>query len=200
MSPMRRDSGFTLMEVLVALVVAGTVALLLHRGIGELNRFGARAAAVRREAAEAAAVRRQLASWLRGVYADPTPEGARRFEGTDGGREAEGADRLSFWTSALSWERSGAQEITLAVEPGTGLVATLRDRTTTQGADSGRKIVLVPGAEGLELRYFMVLGGERRWLNGWTSSVSPPEAVEIRIQGAGVPPLLKIPILVAHGG
>jgi hypothetical protein len=76
----------------------------------------------------------------------------------------------------------------------------VQDRTDPGGGGT-RRVALVPEAEGLELRYYLDLGGERRWVTGWSSVVRLPEAVELRVTGERVPPLLRAPMLVAlHGG
>jgi prepilin-type N-terminal cleavage/methylation domain-containing protein len=191
--------GFTLLEVLVALVAAATVALLVHRGTAEVGALAARAAERRAAAAEAAAVRRQFAGWLRGTYVDPTrPD--RRFEGTDGGEETQGGDRLRFRTSTASWGRTGSLQVALAVEPGAGLVADVVDETEPGAAAAARRVPLVPGATGLEMRYFLDIPGDRRWVRAWSTSVRLPRAVEVRVLGDSVPPLLRAPLVVALPG
>ncbi|HET6230913.1 MAG TPA: prepilin-type N-terminal cleavage/methylation domain-containing protein [Longimicrobiaceae bacterium] len=203
----RGRGGFTLMEVLVSLTLAGIVALLLHRGLGELGAMEARAAARREQAAHAAAVRREIAGWLRGAYVEPLTMGMS-FEGSRGEGQR-GSDRLRFHTTTSAWPRGAPATVDLRVEPGAGLVASVDegaptspeagDRSASPGA-AQRVEVLEPAAEGLDVRYRISAGGDVRWVTSFLSAAGVPDAVELRIRGAGVPPLLQEPVVVVLSG
>lgn len=196
-STLTGNRGFTLVEILVAVAITGLVALLLHRSLAELHRLGDRAAAARSRGAQSAAVRRQITSWLRGVYVDPM-SGVIRFDGIDGVASSGGGDRLAFWTTADGLDGGGPSQVSLEIEPGVGLVAYVADRTMSITPDP-RRVVLAPGADRLEARYYVELGLERVWLPTWSSAVTTPVAVELRILGRDVAPLLRIPVLVGYG-
>lgn len=189
--------GFTLPEVVVSLVLASLLALLVHRGVGEVVRLHERSAARREAAAEAAAIRRQVAAWLRGAFvAEDHPAG--RFEGEDGGSSAESADRLRFRTLAPGSPGPLGVELALAGAErgeGAGLVARV-----AAGEGTAEVVPLVPGARGLQARYLLDLGDELRWVDRWSSGARLPRAVELRVQGEDVPPLLRVPLLVVLSG
>jgi hypothetical protein len=42
--------------------------------------------------------------------------------------------------------------------------------------------------------------GDRGWLPSWVSSTIIPSGVEIRLAGDSLPPLLRLPLMVAIGG
>ncbi|HEX2092403.1 MAG TPA: prepilin-type N-terminal cleavage/methylation domain-containing protein [Longimicrobiaceae bacterium] len=188
--------GFALVEVVVATVIAGGVALMVHRGVHTLLEAGDRAAAVREEAAHAAAVRRQLVAWLNAATVEGSLE-SWDFEGTGGVSDGGDPDAaLSFITLAPGPFEPGRARLMLRIarEVGTGTSALVATRDTA-GADAAPE-VLVPGARGLAVRYLHTVDGERTWTDTWRSSAQLPEAIELRILGDSLPPVLRLPVFV----
>ncbi|HEX2188691.1 MAG TPA: prepilin-type N-terminal cleavage/methylation domain-containing protein [Longimicrobiaceae bacterium] len=187
--------GFALLEVVVAVAVAGVVALLVHQGLRTVFEVEDRAAGVRAEAARAAAVRRQVVAWLGAAVVEGSLEGWD-FEGTSG-VTAEGAPDavVSFVTLAPGPFRPGRARLTLHVarEPAAGTSALVAERDTAWGAAPE---VLVPGVTGLAVRYLHTVDGERAWTDTWRSSAQLPEAIELRIFGDSIPPVLRLPVFV----
>jgi prepilin-type N-terminal cleavage/methylation domain-containing protein len=193
--PRGGSNGFTLVEVLIAVVLAGIVALLLHGGTKEIAAIGERAASHRRDAASAAAIRRQVAAWLRTAYLEAGHEG-KGFEGINGLGAGTDGDRLRFRSSAGSWGRTGSLFLELRMERGTGFVAVVTDVTATGASSQIQRIALVPEARQIQIRYYLDTGGERRWVDEWRGLTTLPRAVELRILGDSVPPLLRAPLIV----
>lgn len=185
--------GSALIEVVVALAIGSLVALLVHRGVRTLLEVEARAAAAREEAASAAAVRRQVVAWLNAATVEGSLD-SWDFEGVGGASDDGAPDAsLSFVTLAPGPFEPGRTHLTLRVarEPG-GASALLAIRDTL--APLSEAEVLVPGAYGLAVRYLHTVDGERTWTGTWRSSAQLPEAIEVRIFGDSIPPLLRLPV------
>ena len=200
-------AGFTLIEVTVALTVAALLAVAAHRGLNTLAELQGRAAERRGEALQAAAIRRQLAEWLRSAYLGEEP-GRWRFEGVDR-RSAGGTpdDALLFSTLQPDPFRDDAALVEIGLARGSGhrpgLIAALRYDDAAPSAIAshgssvqGDRFLLVPRATGLDIRYLARVEQDRWWVPSWASRVRLPDAVELRILGDEVPPLLQLPILV----
>lgn len=194
--------GFTLMEMVIAIAMASVVALFVHRGLHELEEMTARAAERREAAAHAAAVRRQLVGWLRGAHLGTEPA-AGAFEGRDGADARVGSsdDRLAFPTLAPDPFRAGEARVQLGISRGPGTSATGLVARLSYGRDNaGPLLPLVPQATGFDVRYLFDPGDGPRWTNDWVSSARLPAAVELRLSGDSLPPLLRFPILVTLAG
>lgn len=200
-------SGFTLVEVLVALTVAGAVVVSVHRGFALMLDLQERAAVTREEAAEALAIRQQIIDWLRSAHMEGQPA-ALWFRGSDGTFGGETPDDwVVFATTkpgpfSAAWERVG---LSIERDPRTearGLVARTSPLSGTESdAALGPRVqVLAPTAEGLEVRYFVRLGSGKDWIRTWDDTDHAPAAVEILIFGDSLPPLLREPILVPLTG
>jgi len=188
--------GFALLEVVVALTVAGVVALLAHQGVRVLFEVEARAAAARDEAARSAAVRRQMVSWLNAAVVEGSLD-SWDFEGAPGATDEGFPDAaLSFVTLAPGPFEPGRAQLTLRIERDveTGASALVATRDTLRPAAGAE--VLVAGATGLAVRYLHTVDDDRTWTESWQSSAQLPEAIELTIVGDSVPPLLRHPVFV----
>jgi prepilin-type N-terminal cleavage/methylation domain-containing protein len=162
-----RCGGFTLVEVLVALVITGTVALLAHQ------LFAAAVDGSRR--LEHARRRLDRESNARDFLRDA-------FLALDVGLEAgpfEGEPhqlRFSAWLPVSDgWnERS---TILLAADDGR-FTAALKG-----GAES--PLVLAEGVRSVALDYLITPGADAHWVMDWHSAVSAPLAVRVRVTRAG---------------
>lgn len=194
-----RRAGFTLLELVVALAVSG-----MAMGAG----YAALAGAIDRRDAlleETRALERRMVArtmleeWIDGARLDPlrmTPS----FRGLDLERAGVPDDAFTFLTGARTPLGVARTAVTLRIERDSsgssrGLVAELLDW------DGGRsqRVMLVPGAEALEVRYLSGLSGEEPWLGSWISASMLPAAVELtlgRAPGDTVASLLDLPILV----
>lgn len=190
-------AGFTLVEVLTALVVAGIVATAVVAGVRAVTTWTAEARQRARDANRAGAVRGQLRAWLASAAAPASAEaGGFRFRNAsaEGGRDD---DELAWTTRAGSPVAPGPARVRLFVD---------RDSTTAQrglvaevsrGGDvTPRRVELAPAATGLDLR-FRLASGTRGWTADWTSTRQRPAAVELTVRGDSVSGLLRAPVVVA---
>lgn len=158
---MRRERGFTLIEVIVALTVAALVVLLAERlfaGVGDAGR----AVVAARTALDREANARR---WLTSVFLSVEVGGTSGpFEGT--------SDRVTFssWleTDAGWFER---RRVTLA-RVGTRFMAIVAPTDSITLADS---------VDGVVFEYLMESGEHSLWMRDWISGVSAPLAVRLRV-------------------
>lgn len=186
--------GFALVEVVVATAVAGVVALLVHQGVRVLFDVEERSATLRQEAARAAAVRRQVVSWLNAAVVEGSLD-SWDFEGTAGVADEGAPDAaVSFVTLAPGPFEPGRARLTLRIarEAGASALVAVRDTAALAGGPE----VLVPGATGMAVRYLHTVDGERTWTATWRSSAQLPEAIELRVFGDSIPPILRLPVFV----
>ncbi len=190
--------GMTLVELLVGLVITS---LMLAGGYAALASVVDHRARVTREldeVAHAASVRRSLAGWLAGAMlrADGTGPEFRGLDGADAGTDDDELAFLAGTHLGPEWDESAVR---LFIDrddetPERGLVAEVGSPR-----DSRReRVVLVPGASGLEVRYLSALSRDPVWLPSWISTTVLPRAVELRVAGPAdsIPPLLRLPVLV----
>jgi prepilin-type N-terminal cleavage/methylation domain-containing protein len=196
--------GFTLVEVLVAIGVAGVVALLVGTGFGAVVRMERRAAEARQSSMHGVAVRRQIALWLRAAVVNGTAD-AWDFDGSNRISEAGEPDPvLRFTTAAPGPFETGTARLALRLDrdpdtPERGLVVVHPD--SLGGPDEEeRRSELVPGATALVIRYLHSVEGTRMWTNQWQSSSRLPDAIEIRVFGDSIPPLLRVPLFIVPRG
>jgi hypothetical protein len=184
------------MEILVAVVLAGLLALLIHRGLGLYHELEARGVRANEQVLANVGMRGELEGWLQTAFA---PTGAQEtifageaVPGPDGTR----LDRLWFLTHL----RDGPARVSLAVEGGSGLVARIgrQGRWGTPGRED--TLHLVPSATGLAIRYALDVGDRIVWTGTWSSTARLPDAVELLIEGDSVPPLVRVPIVTRMGG
>ncbi|HEX2205095.1 MAG TPA: prepilin-type N-terminal cleavage/methylation domain-containing protein [Longimicrobium sp.] len=194
-------AGMTLLELLVGLTITGLVLAAGYAALASVADHRQRAAAAADEVARAAAVRRTLTAWLAGARLEAYQGGPefRGVDGTDGGHDD---DELSFLTAVPIGARA-FPTVRLYVDrdektPERGLVAELGDwrRPETE------RVVLMPEATDLEVRYLSGISAERVWLPSWISGTVLPRALEMRVSAVGtdtLPPLFRVPLTVALG-
>jgi prepilin-type N-terminal cleavage/methylation domain-containing protein len=163
---MPRERGFTLIELMVALVVGSLVLLLAHRvltGVLDGLEQGRVAQAVMDRDANA---RRVLARAAGSLY--QTAASADGFAGDP--------HRVAFSTW-LEDEHGWlvARRVTLRVAGG-GLVLDLGGPAPLMLRDSVRR---------LDLDYLLTRGASEHWVRAWHSDASAPEAIRVRIEAAG---------------
>ena len=163
---MRRDRGFTLLEVLVALTLSAVVALLAHQVFAAVVDRGKALVASRAELDRAANAHRWLAAAF--LSLDVGSEGASGFEGHP--------DHVAF-TTWLQTPDGWFERRLVAVGPEDGR---LRVRVKP-----GVPITLIDTVTAVQFDYLLEPGAESRWVREWVSPVSAPVAIRIRVTRAG---------------
>lgn len=168
------NRGFTLVELLVALLLTSIVALIAHQLLAGVVDSGA---ALRRSlpAPTAPTYGREWALEACRTLEVGTP-GAHGFEGTPS--EARFEARLP---TADGWVER--QSVTFSVHPGSVGVST-----------SAISATIVDSVTGATLDYLVDGSGEGGWVTGWSSPVSAPIALRARWIRADVSDTLLCPI------
>ncbi len=156
---MRRHQGFTLIEVMVAVAIAGIVIVAAHRiftGVAD----GVRAVATARASLDRSANARR---WLKATFLSLEPP----FEGRP--------NRASF----TSWQLvpGGWFE----PEP-TQLV---REESRFLGTTGDKTLLLADSVSDVAFDYLLDPGADTKWVREWVSPVSAPLAIRLRIAGCG---------------
>ncbi len=205
----QRSSGFTLLEVVVALVVAGVAVAIGYAGLATVSEASARSRASSQPVIAAAAARSALSAWLSSAT---LMEGTHPFRGV---HRTDGPTRSDDLTTAISNGgslRPGPRRLRVWVDtdpltPERGLVVELAP-IGDNGLASTDTLEIAPSATGLALRYLILVDGKQRWVDEWVSQSQLPRAVEFRVfeferarLGAvddvpSLSPLLAIPIVV----
>lgn len=152
--------GFTLLEVLIALLLAAIGVLTAHALFGPVVDGARQTARARRELDRRTNARRMLGSTLLSVEVGPAP--AVPFEGHP--------DQMTF----SSWIPTADGWFEL--------------QPVKVGLDGGQMVVTWPGSRTalrdsltrLQLDYLLESGINARWVGVWISPVSPPLAVRVR--------------------
>ncbi|MBW3570967.1 MAG: prepilin-type N-terminal cleavage/methylation domain-containing protein [Gemmatimonadetes bacterium] len=204
---MIRRAGFTLVEVVVALVVGGVVAAA---GYGVLAGVADGRAAVARDRAEripGPAVRGALDGWLR---AASLWEGSGPFRGRDRRIGPLSVDELSFTVDDGGALYPGRHRLTLWIERDRtrqphGLLAEIAPAERRDGERTDT-LSLAPAAVGLDVRYRAKVRRKDAWLDAWDSERTLPEALELVVlpaperandpAGDGLPDALRLPVAV----
>lgn len=182
----RTRRGMTLLEVTVALAIAGTALVAGATVLGFLADRSARPATA--PVVTASAVRGTLRDWLSETRL--ATQGDAEFRGRPSGSQRAGTrtsqadDELTFVTAAPTEVSAMGTIVRLHVARGgdpsaRGLVAELRPWRRA-GAPVTRMVA--PDVTGLRARYLSSLFGQRSWLESWVSTSVLPAAVEIRIR------------------
>ncbi len=205
---MRARRGMTVLEVSVALVVAGTALAAGASVIGFLAEQQRRPGIERLGARYAA--REQLRRWIE--EAQLTTQGDAEFRSTGDPRASTRRDELIFVTRAPTPLASSGTIVRLFVSdsdtlPMRGLMAELRP---WRRAGVPQLVLLAPEATGVEVRFLGTIFGHAAWQRSWVSTSVLPAAVEVRVvtdttratdEGdRGARALLSLPLTVAMGG
>lgn len=192
--------GVTLIELVVGLTIASTLVAAGYAALTTIVDRREAALSLLEEEVAATSIRSTLRGWLRGAYT-VAGSSAPIFSGVDAESDAgESDDQLAFLTSAETPLGAHAATVRLYIDrnpetPEQGLVAEVRAWLGTERV----RVVLVPEATGLNVRYRSGLVGGREWLPSWISSTVMPAGVEVWLSGAagpgrGVHPLLAYPV------
>lgn len=171
----RGRAGWTLLEVLVALLVTGIASATIHLVVRHVAMVQARLTAhALGESRDRNALR-----WLRSLAASVSVDGpASTFVGTpDSLRCAVRAPTPAGWFEV--------QELVVRMHDDR-LVAEL----------GGRRTTLYASLADATFDYLPALGDGVRWLEGWIAPSAAPYAVRVRLARAGVPLVIDTLILI----
>ncbi len=197
----RVPRGFTLIELAVALALAGLVALVALGTLRVAADASTRLRADEHVALASLAARGTLEGWL---HAATVLDGSVAFAGVHR-RGIEGArDELAFAVLDGGPLYPGPRHVRLRVDDdaatrATGLVAEIRP---LRGVGAPDTLVVAPDVAGLRLRYRTTESGRARWQDDWHSVRELPAAVELRLvpaDGGALAPLLALPLVVPLG-
>jgi prepilin-type N-terminal cleavage/methylation domain-containing protein len=202
-----RRSGFTLVELLVALVVSALVVSVAFRAVTVAADATSRVREDQRGVLRGGTARAQLDLWLR---AATTLDGAEPFMGRDGTqRDGPPLDELTFAVADAGELRPGPRRIHLWIgRDSTGARAgLLAELTSLDGRDpiAAETLLVAPAAAGLRLRYRGRFGGNDGWAGDWVSVAQLPQAVQVRLMsatgatGTALSPILTLPLTVPLG-
>jgi prepilin-type N-terminal cleavage/methylation domain-containing protein len=179
----RSRRGFTLVELLVALVVSALVVSVAFRAVTVAADATARLRVDQRGVLRSGAARAQLDLWLR---AATLLDGAEPFVGRDGTqRDGPPLDEVTFAMADGGALRPGPQRVHLwigrdSAGARSGLLAEL---TTLDGRNTivAETLLVAPGAGGVRIRYLGHFAGRSGWSGEWASSTRLPGAVQLRL-------------------
>jgi prepilin-type N-terminal cleavage/methylation domain-containing protein len=191
-------TGFTLLELMVALAIGAVVVVGLNAAVGLTADVASRGRDRADKRLRAEAVRSVVRDWLEGTYVsgELTEPG---FDGRDAALLGRPIDEISFVSLNPGLVGSAAGSpiwLNLHVAEEAGLVAEYRELRSGGAVGS---IVVDPNVQGMNVRYLVQLGGRSRWVDGWSSKVRAPIAVEIELDLAkgSAPEASSLPLLVA---
>ncbi len=173
---MSRRSGFTLIEVLVALVLTSVVSLLVYGAAQAARDTQARVTAERGSLQRALAMRLLVSDALAG--AQTNFRGLDTVFLLDNREDSRGIpqDRLTFVASGDFPPLSPGVDWTVTLEAtANGLLLSGRPRGLRAGA---RRLALLPGVRGLEIRIKQT-GKEVSWAPEWMYPTALPRAVQL---------------------
>ncbi len=203
-----RERGFTLVEIMVALLVTGLVIAAAQAAFAAVADAWARSRAARQPVLAGAAARDALSGWLRSAA---LLEGAGPFDGIHWSDGAGELDQLTFGVTDGGPLRAGPHRVRLWVsrDPRSARQGLLVELSPIRGGAlaPAETLSIAPAATGLALRYRVVVDGRELWLREWQSEDRLPRAVELRLSSlawtrlggiseVALPPLLDLPVLV----
>ena len=202
-----RRTGFTLVELMVALAISGVVVLTAHAVVAFASDSATRLRESKRDALSGASARVTVSSWLRSARladGDPPFTGISRRSGErpldelsfsvgDAGPTHPGPHRVRFWVGLRTGAARGA------------LLAELR-RVHSGMLAAPETVLVAPDVAGLTMRYLARMGRREQWVELWHSETTLPVAVELTalhdavagMSGSGAP-LLGMPLVAPIG-
>jgi prepilin-type N-terminal cleavage/methylation domain-containing protein len=165
-----RSRGFTLVEVMVAVVVIGVVLIGARALLGQVADGVDRIVAVGGETDREANAGRMLRAVVGRVEVDASPENRRLFHGQPAGA------RFHSWCEvAEGWLERCAVSL--------GFVELDGGRALALRTGAAEPLALRRGFAAGELRYLRDAADGGEWIERWGASISPPLAVGVIVDG-----------------
>jgi prepilin-type N-terminal cleavage/methylation domain-containing protein len=194
--------GFTLVEVVIAMLLASIVVVAVHAGTSLAADMAARRIRASAPVVYGHSARLALAGWLRS--ASPAAGAILAIDLREGDLEL---DELSVGLLDGGALHPGPARLRLFLNRGAEggeILAVLASSHSGPGSRADT-LVLMPAARSLSLRYRVRLAGRDQWVDAWTSEEVLPDAIEIRFVAGTLPeglpdlPLLSLPFLLPLG-
>jgi general secretion pathway protein J len=202
----RQQGGFTLVEVVIAMVLLGTMMVLIYSGLS----FALRSWDASESNGRRVADRRLGENFLRREVTEIFPmrwkDPARvrfAFEGE--------TQRLRFVSSRPAGVSLGGLALVgIEVEPGDGprkrnlvMRRTMADADAADfsALDAAERSILMPDVESVAFSYFGAENdfSEPRWTDAWTFPARMPQMVRMRMRGADGEPLPEVVLRLMVG-
>ncbi|HEX9611941.1 MAG TPA: prepilin-type N-terminal cleavage/methylation domain-containing protein [Gemmatimonadales bacterium] len=174
----RQREGFTLVEVMIALVMGALVILVAHALFATVSDAAARSAAAARAADRAANRRAWLVRAFGGVVVASRP--ARGFRGLDGTRDGREADDVGFTALVRVANGLGEREVRIRLDRSDRLIGELRYPPGPRDAVPDT-VVLADALLAFGVDYLLEYGAGARWVDEWVSPASAPAAARLRL-------------------
>jgi prepilin-type N-terminal cleavage/methylation domain-containing protein len=182
----RSRRGFTLVELLVALVVSALVVSVAFRTVTVAADATARVRDDQRGALRGGVARSQLDLWLR---AATLLDGAEPFVGRNGTqRDGPPLDEVTFAVADGGALWPGPQRVHLWIgRDSAGMRSGLFAELVPLGeyAMAADTLLVAPGASGVRIRYLGRFAGRDGWAGEWASTTRLPGAVQLRVRPPG---------------
>lgn len=186
--------GSALIELMVTLVVGSMVIAAGVGAVGQLTH--ARSTHEPDADVLAASVRRSVIHWIRTAQA----RADRPFDSVDRLDNGAPADMLSFVSASAEPWSAGEARVRLRVERDGrasehGFIAEIEPLR----GHGMRRIVLVPDAVGMDIRFMAANSRASEWQTGWTAPAELPRAVQLTLhfpRGATSAALHHLPLTV----
>lgn len=183
---LRREDGFTLIEMLVTLAILGFAATLVGQGVWSAGRAQTRTAVDLGAIDQVSAARLIVTRKIEGLRALPRTDSVTPIVDAAGD-----AASFSFFAPAFDADQpaplqryrllvTAAGDLTLLTANG------LDDRFDFElsGLAGWKPVTLLSGVKGFAIAYYgpSMAGGQRRWQTQWSKRSQPPELIRVSLQ------------------
>ena len=193
-------AGFTILELMVALVVSAMVLAVAYAAVHQATEGAARLRRERAASLAGPAARAAMEGWLRAATGAAGQPFVGHHRPSLGGPDR---DDVSFAVLDAGVLWPGPHRITLRIgDAGTAAPGLVAELVSLRNVAPAETVKVAVGATSLSLRY-RTRDGQRgaapRWSDLPPAAGELPGAVELRVAGAGVDPVLALPLRVPLG-
>ena len=174
---MKQDSGFSLLEVTVALALFSLLMVLAYGGVRVVTNADSRMVVVQSEMEDILKVHKQLRYWLAHAYPFDIKRATKKLL-----YPMSGDDRtLSFTSPSLA--DNIMRHLTLAYDPIRKLITLRQCPDANNGVNEGlcRRDVFLDHVEQLQISYMTLENGTPNWVERWQKRTDLPKAVKLTL-------------------